>query len=493
MSGAVAMKRRAPRVSRAGLWVAGITLVALALRVAAFDESFYGDELFTYEISTRPDLHAVAAGVRSDLEITPPLFFAVAWFFQLLGDPFVWLRMPSLIAGVATVPVIYLLGVRTVGRTAALVAAGLFALSPLAIFYATEARAYALMTLLVALSTIALLQAMETNDRRWWAALAVLAAGAMYTHYTSVFVLAVQAGWALWTRRDLMKPLLLAHAGAALLYAPWLPFMAEDSDAPAQKVIGALEPFGFDTAVRHLGRLADGGPFAPLTDLPGPAAFVLLGAAALIGLVGLALRARRSGLRDVPDRVVLIALLACATPVGAALYSAVTDDIYVVRNLIASLPALALAFAALLTALPRLLAGVAVTLAFAALGLGAAGTFEKDTQRPAFEEVAAFIERNARPGDVVLDINVFPDPPGRALQVHLDPRLPVFDVGVYEQEERQAVAAARGRGGRILLVRPEVGLLRGAVPEPVSRDFRARTTRAWEGLQPLTAIVFEPR
>ena len=89
--------------------------------------------------------------------------------------------MPSLIAGVATVPLVYVLGARTVGRTAALAGTALFALSPFAIFYASEARAYALMTLLVVLSTLSLLRALETNERRWWVAFTLLQAAAMYT------------------------------------------------------------------------------------------------------------------------------------------------------------------------------------------------------------------------------------------------------------------------------------------------------------------------
>jgi hypothetical protein len=492
-SPAIATSRRGLRVSRATLGVAGVTLVALALRIAALDESFYADEMYTYEISTRPDLHAVLAGVRSDLEITPPLFFAVAWLSQKAGDPFLWLRMPSLLAGVATVPVVYLLGLRTVGRSAALVGAGLLALSPVAIFYATEARAYALMTLLAALSTIALLQALDTNDRRWWATLALLDAAAMYTHYTAAFVLAAQAAWALFTRRDLLKPLLLAHGAAALLYLPWVPFLLEDADAPAQKLIGALEPFTLDNVVRNLARLGGGGAFVPLTDLPGTPAFVLLGAAAVIGLAGLGWRAIRSHRFVLPERTLLVVLLAFAAPVGAALYSTLTDDLFVVRNLISSLPGLALAFGALLTAPPRPVSAVALALALAALGLGALGTFEKDSQRPAYEEVADYVEANSRPGDVVLELNAFAEPPGLALQKHVDPELPYFKMNFPYAEEPQALAAATASGGRVLFVRPEVGALRGDVPRRVERRFAPAETRTWPGLQPLTLVVYEPR
>lgn len=486
MSPAVAQPRR---VSSAAFAVGGITLVALALRLAAFDESFFGDELFTYEIATRPDLHAVLEGVRSNLEITPPGYFVVAWVFQQLGDPLVWLRVPSLLAGVATVPLVYVLGLRTVGREAALVGAGLLALSPLAIYYATEARAYALMTLLVVLSTLALLRAIETNDWRWWAALALLDAGAMYSHYTSVFVLAAQAGWALFTRRELVRALLVAHAGAALLYLPWLPSLLEDQDAPAQKVMALFAPFTAASAARELGRLAGGGPFAPLADLPGTWALALLGAAAGLGLGGLAWRAAQRGWRAVAERAVLVALLALAAPAGAGLYSALGGDLFLARNLISSLPALALAFAALLTALPRALAAAALALTVAGLGLGAAGMFEKDTQRPAYDEVAAFLESHARPGDVVLEFNPSNGPPTRTLGVQLDRDLPLFKLS----EEPEALGAAERSGGRVFYVHPEIGGPRKFGPKEVGRTFRVVERRTWEGVARLTVVVYEPR
>jgi mannosyltransferase len=473
------------------LAVGALTLLALGLRVAAMDESFFGDELFTHLIATRPDLHAVLAGVRSTLEISPPLYFVVAWLFGKIGDPFVWLRMPSLLAGVATVPLVYVLGARTVGRAAGLAGAALFALSPFAIFYASEARAYALMTLIVVLSTLALLRALETNERRWWVAFALLQAAAMYSHYTAAFVLAAQFGWAFLTHADRRLPLFLSSAAAAVLFAPWVPMMIDDSNAPNQRIIGEFEPFGVRTVARNTGRLVDGGPFAPLTDLPGTPAFVLLGLATLIGLAGLALALRRGPRPALADRAVLIGLLALAAPVGAAIYSAGSNDLYVARNLISSLPYLALALGALLTALPRAAAVPALGLAIAALAIGGFGTLEADTQRPAYAEAGAFIEARARPGDVVLDLNPFPGPPSNALEVHIGSGLRVYKMG-YPGQEQRAVRAA-GDDHRILYVRPEIGIVRGAVPESVAPRYREVESRTWPGWFPLTVVVYEPR
>ena len=474
------------------LAVGALTVLALGLRAVALDESFFGDELFTHLIATRPDLQAVMAGVRSNLEISPPLFFVVAWLFGKLGDPFVWLRVPSLLAGVATVPLVYLLGARTVGRAAGLVGAALFALSPFAIFYASEARAYALMTLFVVLSTLTLLRALETDGRRWWVLFALLQAASMYTHYTAVFVLAAQAGWALYSHPDRRVALLASSGAAALLFAPWVPLMIDDSNAPNQEIIGAFEPFGPRTVARNTGRLVDGGPFAPLTDLPGTPAFVILGLSTLIGLAGLAWALRRGTRPDLRGRVALIAALALAAPVGASLYSAVSEDLYVARNLISSLPYLALALGALLTALPRRAAAPALVLALGALAIGGFGTLETDTQRPDYTEAAELVEARARPGDVVLDLNPFPGPPSNALDVHLERGLRVFKLGYPGQEER-AVRAARATGGRIIYVRPEIGVVRGAVPESLQSGWRDAGSQTWSGWFPLTVVVYEPR
>ena len=97
----------------------------------------------------------------------------------------VLVRTPSFVASVATVPLIYLLGLRTVGRGAALVAAASFALSPFEIFYATENRAYALVAALVVLSMLSLLALANERRRRWWALYVVLHRPPPFTPTTS--------------------------------------------------------------------------------------------------------------------------------------------------------------------------------------------------------------------------------------------------------------------------------------------------------------------
>ena len=71
-----------------------------------------------------------------------------------VGDPTVTIRLPSLVCGTAAVPVIFLLGERIRDRATGMVAAALTALSPFAVYFATEARPYATLIFLLATSTL---------------------------------------------------------------------------------------------------------------------------------------------------------------------------------------------------------------------------------------------------------------------------------------------------------------------------------------------------
>ena len=141
--------------------------------------------------------------------------FLLSWVSAKAGGARELLRLPSFAASVATVPLIFLLALRTIGGNAGLVAAAWLALSPFQIFYGTETRSYALVTALVVLSTVALSAALDSRRKRWWGLYALAITAAVYSHYTAVLVLAPQAGWALWTHRDSWREQVLAGGVAA--------------------------------------------------------------------------------------------------------------------------------------------------------------------------------------------------------------------------------------------------------------------------------------
>jgi mannosyltransferase len=386
--------------------VAAFTLLALAVRLAGLDESVFGDELFTYEIATRPGFGDMLDGVSGPLEISPPLYFGFAWLAAKVGDPQVWIRVPALVAGVATIPAAYALGVRTVGKTAALVGAGLLALSPFAVFYSTEARAYSLATLFVVLSALALLTALERGGWMRWGLFALAAWAALFSHYTAIFVLAAEVIWAAWARRDRVRELALACAAVALALLPWLPSFLDDRTAGFQTAIENLNPLTLSFFVRSLGIAFVGNPYLGLRDLPGVPVLVLLGVGVLLAVVGALARRTEllERLRSEPGLVLVVAL-ALATPLGAALYSIPFTSVYVSRTLLVSLPAFCLLLGFLIALAPRRMALPAAALVVAGLAIG---TFEAlgESPKPPYREAADWIGERSGPGDPVLQVGL---------------------------------------------------------------------------------------
>jgi mannosyltransferase len=412
-----------------------LTLLALVLRVLAARQSLGGDELFSLEVAARPGLGDVLDGVRGPLEITPPGYFVLGWAFAKLGDPTYWLKAPSVLAGTLTVPVAYAIGARTVGRWAGVAGAALLAISPYAIFYGSEARAYALTGLAVAVATLLLLVALERRRWPWWAAFAVAVAASMYAHYVAAFPLAVLLAWALWYHRDAWRPLLLAFAAAAISYLPWVPGLLDDRTSPYQHAISRVWPFTLEYVSTALGQWTAGVPTWGVAKVPGPVALVLLGVGVLVSVGGLVVRRNRrhAGSPSSPatgsassrsSLVVLLVALAASGPVLAALWSLFEPSVFVPRTFVASLPALALLVGAGVVALPRVAAIAAAACLVVGLGLGTARTFD-DFRRPPFRAAADYIDAHATPGQPVLESG-FLDP--GALEAHLDPPRPVFRV-----------------------------------------------------------------
>src|SRR6188472_4340318 len=84
------------------LLVGAITVIGLLLRLPSFDDSLFGDELSTYYLLTGHGLGRVIHLLRGhSVDLNPPLYLALAWAAERLGDPDQTLRLPSLVAGTA--------------------------------------------------------------------------------------------------------------------------------------------------------------------------------------------------------------------------------------------------------------------------------------------------------------------------------------------------------------------------------------------------------
>lgn len=462
--------------------------MALLLRIAAIDTTLFGDELFTWAGAGQESLGELLDYVRtSGDELNPPLFSLLAWLARKLGDPTLTLRLPSLVAGTLTVPLVYLLGARTVDRRTGLIGAALIALSPFAIFYAGEARAYALLACLVTLSSVALVSAVQRHSRGWWVVFVLASCAALLTHYTAVLVLAGQALWAFWAHPECRRPLVQAHAAVVAGYLVWLPSQLEQRRAVPLSVIAELEPLTLGSSVRAILKLIPGHPFVPLRDLPGRPALALFGlAVAAAGIIALVARGRRL---SISRPLALLVVLALATPAGALLYSLVSTSIFLPRNLIASLPAACLLIGALLTRLRGPVRPVLVALTLGAVAFGALRSLDEDFRRPPYKSVAELLEREARPSDAILELETGIDEPSLALEVELDSSPPLLRIPPGSTTVPRAALEAE----RVLLVVPGLGLATDMRPAALTARFRRVSTREFGGLVPVAVETYVRR
>ncbi|MGQ9625981.1 MAG: glycosyltransferase family 39 protein [Anaerolineae bacterium] len=235
----------------------GSIIIALALRLFRLGgQSLWYDEGVSFYL-TQLSLPEMLQWTAQDIQ--PPLYYLLlrGWVW-LFGVSEFALRFPSLIFGLLTVPLFYMLGRKLFDESAGVLAAYLVALSPLYLWYSQEARMYTLLTFLGLLSAYLSLLIAEREEKRprrlLWAALVLMDVLALYTHYFAFFLIVFQALWlslaAIWRKRSyLWVEGAFALAGLFLAYLPWMPYVFLRYRADVSYWRGALK---LDEALRHI-------------------------------------------------------------------------------------------------------------------------------------------------------------------------------------------------------------------------------------------------
>ena len=381
------------------------TLLGVGLRLVGLSNSSAGDEISTYFIIHGHGLSRVLQLVHSNQETSPPGYFVAAWMLNhVVADSALAARTVSFVAGVALIPLTYVLGVLALRhRLAALLGALLVALAPFMIFFSTDGRPFMLVTALCLTSTIGLVKAVRTNTIGWWILYGVSSAAAVYTHYTAVFLLGLQIVWAVVFHRRAWKGLLIANAAVVLAYLPWLPGLREDLKAP--NTLGTLIPFSLSNVEGVTENWWIGHPVIPIGQLPGNLAVGLAVTGLIVGVLGVLLGGPPvARLRTVTAERLLIPVLAIGPPLLMALYSSFHTSILEGRNFMTSWPALALTMAAVVL-LPTLrwARWLAVGLLLVAYSIGAVTSVLPVNQRVDIDGAVAYINAHAGRNDPLVN------------------------------------------------------------------------------------------
>jgi uncharacterized membrane protein len=167
-----------------------------------------------------------AMGVEAGAHV--PLYFILTRFWlQLFGNSIVVTRGFSVFCSLLTFPFIYLLCLELFNSSlVGMIAIALTAISPFHVLYAQEARPYSLWTLIIVLSSWALLRALRLKNTRSWSIYSVTTALGFYTFLYSCFVSLGQGIYVFclerfrWTKT--VKEYLLAISIGCIFFVPWI-------------------------------------------------------------------------------------------------------------------------------------------------------------------------------------------------------------------------------------------------------------------------------
>ena len=160
----------------------------------------------------------------------PPLYILVVHFTHRLFKlgTVDSLRVPSVIAAILTVGIVYALARLLVGRFAAVLATAIVTFSPLLVWYSREGRMYALTWLFVMLSYLALVLAARSGRPVWLLTYGLAVALALYSDISAVMALVPQAAVVgyFWLRdreaRSRWLRIAAAYVAGWILFFPWL-------------------------------------------------------------------------------------------------------------------------------------------------------------------------------------------------------------------------------------------------------------------------------
>ena len=328
------------------------------------------------------------------------LYYVLMHYWQMAGIGEAWLRLPSVIAAVLTIPAIYWLARLLYSETSARLAALLLAFNAFFVRYAQEARSYSLHLLLATIAACFLVLAVRKQRWRWWLGYCLLTIAGIYTHLFSLFVFSAQiASLAFLGRRQI--PLFKAAICTLITALSLAPIVT--SPAFHNHGIGWISPLTWERFHAFLVTLSGESELRLLL-------FSLLAAAGVaMGIRHIAMWRFSYDSWAIWFPVVWILLV----PLQVMVYSAIARPLFVDRYLVSELIPLCVLGAGLLSyqaaRLPSL-AWIVLYIAFAIEPLCRyySAPFKSESD---WRSVDAYIQSRGSPNDVVLVYPYWCKPP----------------------------------------------------------------------------------
>jgi 4-amino-4-deoxy-L-arabinose transferase-like glycosyltransferase len=444
-----------------------LTALSALLRWEGRHQWLWIDEGLSAGISSHP-VRELPTLLRQDG--SPPLYYALLHFWmRAFGSSEEALHAFSYVFALAFVPTAWWAGRTVFGRRTAWIVALLAATNPFVTYYGREARMYTLVAFLALVATATFLHVYALGRRRYLPLFVASLTLLLYTHNWSLFFVAgavLALGPCLWLRRnergDVVRDALVGFGVAGVLYLPWVPtllYQVAHTGAPWSMVPSLREAISEVDAV-----LGDERTLVALL---------------LVGGAGIATIIRRHRDREIADTVALLVLF--VVPLGLSWLTSQFEPNWATRYFATIVGAvLLLAALGLARAGAQGVFALVLILLFWTHPLGRITGAREDlplAQKSNVRGVAATVEPNLRPGDLVISTHGEQIP---VVRYYLGPEYryatatgPVTDPQIFDWRdvvERMEAATpekdlvplvnAQPVGSRVLLLAP-VGQLTG--------------------------------
>ncbi|MBI4803968.1 MAG: glycosyltransferase family 39 protein [Desulfovibrio sp.] len=241
-----------------GIAVVSVTLLAFALRLTGIDGPSFKiwDDFFALRLAIK-DYGAIIHTLMHQpfdayQEFQPPLYYFFVHAFLEFGKTDTLARLTGVLAGTLTIPAVYCLGRRLLGRSTGLVAALLLAVNVYHIEYSQQIRNYVLFLCLASWAMNFFAAWLLERTRGALFGYSLCTALMLYTSYMSTVVVATQmALWLVFFVQDARSgfgralmaqtPFIAAAVLAGIAFLPWLPIY-KNIYAVLSGIIGSSRP-----------------------------------------------------------------------------------------------------------------------------------------------------------------------------------------------------------------------------------------------------------
>ncbi|MCR4324900.1 MAG: glycosyltransferase family 39 protein [Candidatus Curtissbacteria bacterium] len=241
-----------------------ILVAAVLFRIIALNQSLWLDEAININNAIALDFKTLILNYSLG-DFHPPLYHAILKGWIIISEPLTRFidseavfRIPSIIFGVLTVFVTYLIAKKLYEKKTALIAATLMATAPLHIYYSQEARMYALAAFLASASVYFFISLVKKDTLGNWVGFMISTTLMLYSDYLPYLLLPTYVLFLFINRKRIppgtLKSFVPAYVLVFILLIPWLLIFPDQikgglsaaSSTPAwAKVVGSTDAKSF--------------------------------------------------------------------------------------------------------------------------------------------------------------------------------------------------------------------------------------------------------